>query len=52
MVSIYFYKISFYFKNVQVYLTNQGPSRGKDSIIHDSMIYTVIKMNNSMIKNN
>ena len=30
--------------------TNQGPSRDKDSTINDSMTYTVIKMNNSMIK--
>jgi hypothetical protein len=35
---------------IQVYLTNQGPSRSKDSTINDSMTYTVIKMNNSMIK--
>ena len=41
-----------YYKNtrIQVYLTNQGPSRGKDSAINDSMTYTVIKINNSMIK--
>ena len=32
--------------------TNQGPSRDKDSTINDSMTYTVIKMNNSMIKKN
>jgi hypothetical protein len=29
---------------------DQGPSRDKDSTINDSMTYTVIKMNNSMIK--
>ena len=37
---------------IQVYSTKQGPSRGKDSTINDSMTYTVIKMNNSMIKTN